>query len=148
MDVTGEADVHADLRHLPFPDASADRIAAIHVLEHFYLWEAGPLLAEWKRVLKPGGELILELPCLDKVFQYIHDAIDQGLQDFWAPMTVWALWGDPKYQDARMSHRWGYTYLMLGRLLEQAGWEWIAFTEPRYHLAVRDMRATAKKGVV
>lgn len=39
--------------------AIADEILAVHVIEHFYYWEVIPMLQSWKRVLKPGGRLIL-----------------------------------------------------------------------------------------
>lgn len=123
-----------------------DEAVAIHVLEHFYLWEVPTVLAEWQRILKPGGRLVLELPCMDKVFDYIVKARQMGVEDFWAPMTVWALWGDPKYQDPAMCHRWGYTKKMLEQVLTLSGWQAITHEEPRYHLKERDMRVTAQKG--
>jgi ubiquinone/menaquinone biosynthesis C-methylase UbiE len=55
-----------ELRHiaagaLPFDDNSFDRLIATHVLEH--IPEPHRVLAEWVRVLKPGGTLSLILPC-------------------------------------------------------------------------------------
>ncbi|WP_328988120.1 class I SAM-dependent methyltransferase [Thiorhodovibrio winogradskyi] len=44
------------------PDATADLIYASHVLEHFGRWEFRATLAEWRRVLKPGGRLRLSVP--------------------------------------------------------------------------------------
>ncbi|SFQ48617.1 BON domain-containing protein [Amycolatopsis arida] len=49
-------DVVADLRDgLPFPDGCADRVFAVHVLEH--LVDFLPLVDECHRVLRPGGIL-------------------------------------------------------------------------------------------
>ena len=42
-------------RPIPFPDASFDRVLAIHVLEH--LPDLPAALAEIRRVLKPDGRL-------------------------------------------------------------------------------------------
>jgi SAM-dependent methyltransferase len=55
----GDADLHvADLRApLPFADAEFDDVVASLVLHYLEDW-AGPL-AELRRVLKPGGRLIL-----------------------------------------------------------------------------------------
>jgi SAM-dependent methyltransferase len=45
---------------LPFADGSFDVLTAWHVLEH--MADAARALAEWRRVLRPGGLLILETP--------------------------------------------------------------------------------------
>jgi predicted SAM-dependent methyltransferase len=50
-------DVVADLQQLPWPDASVDRIYSCAAIEHFGRREWVPVLSEWARVLKPGGEL-------------------------------------------------------------------------------------------
>jgi len=42
---------------LPFPDGSVSEIRASHILEHFTFGEAQKAMAEWSRVLKPGGTL-------------------------------------------------------------------------------------------
>lgn len=61
-----------DIRHLPFPDNSADEILAIHVIESFYRWELENVLTEWFRVIKKGGFLDVEFTDLDKcVDQYL-----------------------------------------------------------------------------
>jgi SAM-dependent methyltransferase len=138
------ADLGADLLRLPLPNDHADRIAAIHVFEHFYLWETEALLAEWKRVLKPGGSLVLELPCMDKVFGYIAARLAKNEQP--APAFSWlALWGDPKHKSPAMCHRWGYFKSDMGKVLTDAGFTEIRNEEPRYHFPCRDMRMTATK---
>ena len=49
-------DVVADLAQgIPFPDGSADRVFAVHILEH--LVDFLPLVDECHRVLRPGGIL-------------------------------------------------------------------------------------------
>lgn len=134
------------MRTLPFADGYADRIAAIHVFEHFYRWEAETIVREWARVLKPGGELILELPCLNKVFAYIVKRLSQG-KGLNQQIVWWALWGDPRYQQECMVHRWGYSQEELTALLEQAGLT-VREETPRYHRQDRDMRLIGVKGVV
>lgn len=138
------ADVVRDIRQLEYGSDHADAIAAIHVFEHFYRWEAEDVLREWLRVLKPGGRLILELPSMEKVFDYIARAFDQRLP--MSPTFSWfPLWGDPKYRDPAMVHKWGYTFPMLRELLVKAGFSAIGVEKPRYHFPERDMRVTALK---
>lgn len=137
-------DLITDIRKLPLEDNHADNIAAIHVVEHFYYWEVPAMLQEWRRVLKPGGKLILELPCMDKVFNYIRNCMNDGL-----PMsptfTILPLWGDPKFKHEGMCHKWGYTRKMLVDILEEVGFSNIQTDKPRYHFPQRDMRITGIK---
>jgi SAM-dependent methyltransferase len=52
----------ADVRHLPFPDASFDTVVSNSTLDHFDSREAiAESLAELRRVLAPGGHLLLTL---------------------------------------------------------------------------------------
>ena len=57
---------HVDLvgpvERLPLGDASASLIYASHLLEHFDRHSYQAVLAEWFRVLKPGGILRLAVP--------------------------------------------------------------------------------------
>lgn len=119
-------------------------IAAIHVIEHFYKWEVVDVLTEWKRVLKPGGKLILELPSMEKVFKYIADAMDQKLP-LSATFSVLPLWGDPKYRSVGMCHKWGYFFVTLRQELVKAGFDHVTLEKPRYHFPNRDMRVVAVK---
>jgi ubiquinone/menaquinone biosynthesis C-methylase UbiE len=139
-----KGDLQCDLRRLELPDDCANVAIAVHVIEHFYQWEVQPLLAEWKRVLVPGGKLILELPCMDKVLNYLRHCMELNLPI--APSMGWfVFWGDPRYQDPLMSHKWGYTKEMIREELEQAGFSHIEFTKSRYHFEMRDMRIEAIK---
>lgn len=51
--------VKGDVLALDFPDGSADMVVTSHVLEHL---DVPAALAEWKRVLKPGGECLAVVP--------------------------------------------------------------------------------------
>jgi predicted SAM-dependent methyltransferase len=50
-------DVIADLRQLPWADASVDHVYSCAVIEHFGRREWIGVLKEWARVLKPGGSI-------------------------------------------------------------------------------------------
>lgn len=133
-------DVESDLRKLPFPDDYADEAYAIHVLEHFHLWEVPEILKEWKRVLKPKGRLVIEVPCLEKILYWFTQ------KPLIPRMTWWGLYGDPGYKNPDMVHKWCYAKDMLVFHLDLAGFEDIQILEPEYHLKQRDMRAEAWKG--
>lgn len=52
---------------LNYPDNSVDEIRASHILEHFTFADAQEAMAEWVRVLKPGGKIRVAVPDVDKV---------------------------------------------------------------------------------
>jgi ubiquinone/menaquinone biosynthesis C-methylase UbiE len=49
----------SDAKVLPFPDDYFDRVLMFDVVEHLYPWELQEALIESRRVLKPGGRLIV-----------------------------------------------------------------------------------------
>ncbi len=51
---------------LDYADDSVDEIRASHILEHFSFAEANRALADWVRVLKPGGRIRIAVPDVDK----------------------------------------------------------------------------------
>lgn len=115
-------DVMADLRKLTFQEASIDEILSVHVIEHFYYWEAIGLLNEWARVLKTGGRLVLECPNILSAAQaLLNDPEGSAGPGKEGSMSMWALYGDPNWTDPLMCHKWGYTPLSLIRLLESVG---------------------------
>lgn len=52
-----------DGKTLPFPEAEFDYVYASHVLEH--VEPAHEYIADWFRVLKPGGHLVIAVPHQD-----------------------------------------------------------------------------------
>ena len=53
---------HASIFRLPFPDQSFDGVYNLGVMEHFTPAEIGQILAEFHRVLKPGGRILIFWP--------------------------------------------------------------------------------------
>jgi len=132
-------DVTSDLRKLPFPDNYADEARAIHVIEHFYAWEALSLLREWVRVLKPGAQIAIECPCLEKVIALAN------VPQCPPAMTYWALYGDPRYEDPAMVHKWCYGQGQLLKLMGAAGLVDLRPEPPQFHQPIRDMRIVGIK---
>jgi SAM-dependent methyltransferase len=134
-DVTGQ---------LPFPTNHADEVHAYHVLEHIQRWKVAECLTEWVRVLKPGGLLVLEMPCFDKIARHLAHALIDGT-GFDRRMTLWGLFGDPKYQNEAMMHKWCWALQELADMLFSLGLEDVQQSKPQTHQPNRDMRMTARK---
>jgi SAM-dependent methyltransferase len=78
---------------LPLPAASADLVTMWHFLEHDY--EPRRSLAQARRVLKPGGHLIIEVPRLDSLSFRLFGRRWPGIQ---APQHT-ALFDRPRLLD-------------------------------------------------
>lgn len=63
------ADLVCDAAQLPYEDNSVDFIYAGHLVEHYYPNTLGAAIAEWNRVLKPGGRLVITTPDCGAVFR-------------------------------------------------------------------------------
>ena len=141
-----QPDVNADIRDLSKIKSSvADEILAVHVVEHFYYWEVIPLLKSWKRLLKPGGKLILECPNLLYACQMIVENPAKRSQPGKAgQMSMWPLYGDPSWKDPLMCHKWAYTPESLMAVLQEAGFQQAMQEPAQFKLREpRDMRITA-----
>jgi predicted SAM-dependent methyltransferase len=139
IDLDPRADVVTPIDKLAaFMDGEVDEIYAIHLFEHLSRLQIDLVLAEWRRVLKVGGRLILELPCLDKIARMIVDGVDD------VHLTLFGIFGDVREPSPYMRHQWCYTAKELKGILEQAGFA-VEVTEPAYHVKQRDMRITGEK---
>lgn len=132
-------DIAADIsKPLKFPDEYADEIHAYHVVEHFYRYEIDDILVDWIRVLKPGGLMVLEMPCLDQIIKLFNHYIEkEKVPD--PRLTLWGLYGDPNYRNVAMCHKWCYSAKEIRRVLEKKGLD-VVFAMPQTHKAIRDMR--------
>lgn len=125
---------------IPVPPEMAEELHCYHFIEHVYAWEAPAVIDEFKRLLKKGGKLILELPDIEKAARnLIKGDTDQ--------MCMWPLYGDPGTKDKFMCHRWGYTPKTIKELLRQSGFRDIKVLPPKTHgrRNNRDMRVEAIK---
>lgn len=59
--------VKAYMWDMPFEDNSIDAIVCFHALEHISKYQVMPTLAEFSRVLKPNGKLLILVPDLEYV---------------------------------------------------------------------------------
>lgn len=82
LDVLGQRhpDVVSRVERLPFGDGQAfDLVRASHILEHFPPQQCPEVLAEWRRVIKPGGYLVICVP--DFIRQSWLAVLDRGRLD-------------------------------------------------------------------
>lgn len=61
------ANILMDITKLDFDDNSVAEILASHVFEHLNPYHSLDILKDWRRVLKPGGRLIMEMPDIEQL---------------------------------------------------------------------------------
>lgn len=126
---------HIDHRHaidsLPmFAEGAAGLIYCCHAFEYFDREAARAMLAEWLRVLEPGGVLRLAVPDLDALIQVYekYGELDRILGPLYGRMEVAGADGP-----CVLYHKTVYNFPSLQELLEGCG-----FTDVRRY----DWRAT------
>ena len=139
VDSVGEPDVKCDITALPFPAGCAEEIIAVHVFEHLFPWKALDILKHWHGILKPGGKLILEMPDLRRVLEYLKDPE--------APLayTMYALYGGEQTGRLEDVHKWCWTFDTLKPALEAAGFRNVVEGRAHYHVQKRDFRIEGTK---
>ena len=139
VDSNGDPDVIGDIRKMPFEAGYADEIQAIHAVEHIDRMDVDNMLQDWHRILKSGGKVVVELPCLNKMAQMIVDG-EKNIR-----MTTLGLFGDPRDQKPGMMHKWAWTKEELSDAMLAVGFTDVTVMEPVFHHKRRDMRIEARK---
>jgi SAM-dependent methyltransferase len=144
--VAGMRYTKADIsKRLPFEDGTADVVFSCHVIEHLWPWDAPEILADWIRVLKPGGEFIVECPNLLGAAAIITAAERDNNADLWK-LAMFALYGDPKYKNIEQRHKWGYTPKTLISFLTGMGLKDVRQEPAQFKMREpRDMRVVGVK---
>jgi SAM-dependent methyltransferase len=141
-------DVHCDVtKTLPFGDDCADEILSVHLVEHIDRWQVVHVIREWTRVLKPGGNMVMECPNLISACQVIltnpMNATGPGPE---GQKSMWVLYGDPQWKDPLMTHRWAYTPQSLALVMYEAGLKDLRQEPAQFKLREpRDMRIVGTK---
>jgi SAM-dependent methyltransferase len=111
----------------PVPTDSVDAIWSSHNLEHLERHEVPAALAEFTRVLKPRGLLLLTLPDLWQVAQLVvEDKLeDQAYTSLSGPITpldmIFGHTASLARGNSFMAHRTGFTARTLQKVLIEAG---------------------------
>jgi predicted SAM-dependent methyltransferase len=111
-------DVVADIsERIPLDDGCAELVYASHLIEHFPHSKSLYMLREWRRLLQPGGRLMIATPNLDAIAQILVER--RGW--FTPPNNPWVgvVYGGQK--DQWDYHKAGFTPAWLGYLLSEAG---------------------------
>ncbi len=152
IDPKVDPDIVASMTDMaPVPDGSVDAVWSSHNLEHLDPHEVPVALQEFLRVLKPGGTLLLTVPDLQAVARLVaEDRLDETLYDSTQgpirPLDVVYGYGPALAAGNRfMAHRNGFTPNLLGRLLQEAGFEPVAIWRRAraYELQVKAFRPPA-----
>lgn len=109
-------DVIMDVRNLNvYKDYSVDEILCVNLIDHMKKEEFLQALNEWKRVLKIGGELIIDIDDRQKQADILVKA--KTIEEIeWGLRLV--------YMDSASegrTHWWGYTPIYLKQILESYG---------------------------
>jgi len=128
IDPDAQPDVIGSMTAMPaITDAAVDAVFSSHNLEHLYPHEVPLALAEFLRVLRPAGYLVLTCPDLHAVCRQV---VEVGLTDpaYLSPAGPIApldmLYGHQQAMAAGnlfMAHRCGFTQASLAAALRQAG---------------------------
>lgn len=62
-----------DASKLDYPDGSVDEVYSSHCLEHIHHSKTAATVAEWVRVLKPGGRIRIAIPDFDAIIKNVRN---------------------------------------------------------------------------
>lgn len=132
VDAAGsEFDVDLGAGRLPWGDASFDCVVSQHLIDDLEIEsELIPLFREIKRVLKPGGELWLSTPDMEKICRsYLEDGGTKLIADRRSRMPGFNMKGYPDSQYMNVIFfEWGrnqnlFDFPLLNFVLRRAGFE-------------------------
>jgi len=124
VDVEGPAaDVLCDLRQLPQEWTEAvDEVRASHVLEHFFPEEMPLVLAEWQRILVPGGTVRIVVPDLKIVAEALVKGVDSKGRKSGSVTDTTAVFAQiygVGYETSKTQDAWRHRFLFDENLLKE-----------------------------
>jgi len=121
VDISDKADLKLDLRFFPWPwmRGEVGEIMASHILEQFDKRDGVLFLCECHRILKPGGELHIAVPDMDK---FIEARLTNRWEDIigayqWRDLNYF-MGGDESESRTEWRHRYMYTFESLAFILK------------------------------
>lgn len=129
-------DMVMDVSELPFEDNSVDEILSVDLLDHIERNKIFDTLEEWKRVLKPGGQLTIDVD--DRVEQAKKLINAKNVEEFERALKL-------IYCEnvEGMKHWWGFAPWYLKHILTGHGFEvvwektdYIIHKDPHFQICV------------
>ena len=113
------ADMYMDLAEIPYPfeNESVDKILIVNTFEHFSQADAAKLLKEWYRVLKNGGELLIDVPDLIGTLKIVENGKDADEMNWGIRLFYGSQKNDFSF------HKWGYTFETIVDLSKKTGFK-------------------------
>ena len=143
--------LHDITKPFPLPDNCVDEILTVHVIEHIDRWAIEDTLAEWHRILRPGGQLSTEWPDLLKACLQIAKDPSSLLETQSrenkrvTKHTMHVIYGNPRFKHKAMTHAWGYSIDSLIELMKKIGFSSVTAEENLYRKTPKDSRVVAVK---
>jgi len=129
-----------------FPEGSVEEILASHLFEHVNPYESVELLVKWRKLLKPGGRLIMELPNIEELCKDFLAADKAGRYGI-----LNCIYGSVNTRDTKNKkeitspHLWGWYPEMMHEHLVWAGFENIGFGPEQIPHPHKNFRVEATK---
>jgi len=124
-----------------FDAGSVDLVEHHHLLEHLSISDAQAGFAEWWRVLRPGGLLVITCPDLDAV---ARTWLRAGHEARWTEV-IHFIYGSQEHPG--MFHRSGYDRRRLVELLGRHGFEVVFWSSPFPRRATPSMVVVGRKPI-
>jgi SAM-dependent methyltransferase len=133
----------------PVASDSIDAIWSSHNLEHLHRHEVPVALAEFLRVLRPGGQMLLTMPDLQKIAELVaNDGLeDEAYLSPSGPITpldmIYGHSPSLAHGNEYMAHKTGFTARTLGTLLVEAGFDGVMLKREGFALWARAHKPAA-----
>lgn len=108
-------DIMMDVRNLTLEDGCASEILCVNLVDHMKKEEFLKTLAEWKKILEPGGKLIIDVDDRQKQAEILTSA-ETNEEIEWALRLIYC-----DHAREGRTHWWGYTPTYLKEILERVG---------------------------
>lgn len=142
-------DIKMDLKNLDVAAGTVDKILLVHVIEHFVRWETIDLLAYFHSLLRPSGQLIVEMPDFDQCVALMqqgqsapHIRTPIGLMNMGKTQFYGNQWDRLDYE----THRYVWSINEFVGELKKIGYRIMSANHDAiFHLKGRDMIVVAEK---